>query len=62
MVRPMETPWVQAVVRQPARITGLLSTASGRNGSGARSTHQMNAALMTAAAMISPTICCDSHG
>ena len=57
----METPWVQAVVTQPARITGLLSTASGRNGSGARSTHQMKAAVSATDAIIRTTICCDSH-
>ena len=45
----------------PMRITGLLSTVSGRNGSGARTSRQPKASDSTNEAAIRPRICGESQ-
>ena len=62
MVSPICTPIASDADAVPQRITGLLSTVSGRNGSAARVSRQPNSSDSTNEAPISIRIGGDSHG
>jgi hypothetical protein len=61
-MNPVITPSAQAVAVVPSRMTGLASTCSGRNGSGARLSHQANTTVSTIDSAIRPKIVGEIQG
>ncbi len=61
-MNPVITPSAHEVASVPRRITGLASTTSGRNGSGARRSHQANSKVSTMQAPTRPKMVGDSQG
>jgi hypothetical protein len=61
-MKPVMTPMAKLVAAVPSFITGLASTLSGRNGSGARLSHQPTATVSRIDAPISAKIVGESHG